>query len=231
MNSKIKNYVDVLFRDIPNTKKAKELKEEILSNLNDHFEAHVAEGKSENQAYTESLADLGDVDELLKSLEPERDLKNRIDEFRKSRAKKTAVAIVLYIIGIALLIGFGGMGEFISGLDEDKMGLIGLILMLVCAAVATGLIIYANMCAPQDVKDYLSKGSGIIPDRKPRTTGNKSLDAFFRFYWLLALAIYLFISFRTGAWYITWIIWIIAAAIKEAVYCFTGVDSKNADSE
>ena len=50
MNQKIKNYVDVLFDDIPNSRKAIELKEEILSNLNEHFEAHIAEGKSKNQA-------------------------------------------------------------------------------------------------------------------------------------------------------------------------------------
>ena len=70
MNSKIKNYVDVLFNDIPMTRKAAELKEEILSTLNEHFEAHLAEGKSENQAYTEALSDMGDIDELLESLTP-----------------------------------------------------------------------------------------------------------------------------------------------------------------
>ena len=78
MNSKIKNYVDVLFNDVPKTRKAVELKEEILADLNEHFEAHIAQGKSENQAYTEALADLGDIDELLSSLAPERELKPKI---------------------------------------------------------------------------------------------------------------------------------------------------------
>ena len=45
MNRKIKNYVDVLFNDVPKTIKAAELKEEILADLNEHFEAHISEGK------------------------------------------------------------------------------------------------------------------------------------------------------------------------------------------
>ena len=99
MNGKIKNYVDVLFNDIPQTRKAAELKEEILSNLNEHFEAHIAEGKSENQAYTEALGDLGDVDELLESLAPERELKPKIDDYRKKAAKNKSIAVMLYIFG------------------------------------------------------------------------------------------------------------------------------------
>ena len=43
-----------------------ELKEEILSNLNEHFEEHISEGKGENQAYTEALGDLGDIDDSAK---------------------------------------------------------------------------------------------------------------------------------------------------------------------
>ena len=46
MNTKIKNYVDVLFNDVPTTRKAQELKEEILADLNEHYASHIAEGKS-----------------------------------------------------------------------------------------------------------------------------------------------------------------------------------------
>lgn len=42
-------------------------------------------------------------------------------------------------------------------------------------------------------------------------------------YWMLVTALYLLISFLTGAWYITWIIWIVAAAVEmiiESIYGF-----------
>lgn len=226
MNTKIKNYVDVLFKDVPNTKKAKELKEEILSNLNDHFESHIAEGKSENQAYTDSLADLGDIDELLKDLEPEMDLKNKIDDFRKKRARNTAIAVMFYIFGVVMLIGFGAFGSFFEEAREEVMGVIGLILMFVFAAIGTGLLIYTNMSAPQDVKDYLTK-NGEIPKAEPEK--NTRLGSFMHLFWLIVLVVYLLVSFKTGAWYITWIIWIIGSAIKQAIYCFLNVDEKKSD--
>ena len=59
MNTKIRNYVDVLFSDAPRSKKAQELKQEILASLNEHFEEYIAQGKSENQAYSQAVADLG----------------------------------------------------------------------------------------------------------------------------------------------------------------------------
>ena len=128
MNTKIKNYVDVLFKDIPSTKKAQELKEEILSTLNDHFEAHIAEGKSENQAYTEALADLGDIDELLKGLEPEKELKEKIDLYRTKRAKHTSIAVIMYILGIICVIAFGSISDFFGSARADLFAVIGVIL-------------------------------------------------------------------------------------------------------
>ena len=41
-------------------------------------------------------------------------------------------------------------------------------------------------------------------------------------YWVLISAVYLLISFLTGAWYITWILWVASPAIEtlvKGVYC------------
>ncbi|MBR6079700.1 MAG: hypothetical protein IKP60_06065 [Treponema sp.] len=227
MDSKIKNYVDVLFKDVPKTKKAMELKEEILSTLNEHFEAHIAEGKSENQAYTDSLADLGDVDELLKSLEPEMDLKIKIDEYRKKRAKYTSISVVLYVLGLVCLIGLPGITSVFGLGNEDKTGIIGLILMFVFAAVGTAFIVYVNMSAPQDVKDYLTKNDSAESSGRGHRRGNRTVDSFMPIYWTLVLVVYMFVSFKTGAWYISWLIWVIGYAVKEAIYAFTGKNEKD----
>ncbi len=103
MNSKIKNYVEVLFTDIPSTRKSQELKEEILSNLNEHFEEHLREGKSENQAYTEALGDLGDIDELLKDLAPEQEIKEKLDKKLEKGIKIPLIAFT----GIKIFSGYG----------------------------------------------------------------------------------------------------------------------------
>lgn len=48
MNEKIYNYVNVLFTDIPRSKKTEDLKEEILSNMSERFEDYIQKGKTEN---------------------------------------------------------------------------------------------------------------------------------------------------------------------------------------
>lgn len=50
MENKLRAYMDHLFQDVPNTKKAVEVKEEILQNIVDKYHDLVAEGKSEEAA-------------------------------------------------------------------------------------------------------------------------------------------------------------------------------------
>ena len=68
MENKLRAYMDHLFQDVPNTKKAVEVKEEILQNIVDKYHDLVAEGKSEEAAYNIAIASIGDLDELLASL-------------------------------------------------------------------------------------------------------------------------------------------------------------------
>ena len=63
MNEKIRVYVNNLFEGAPNTKKANDLKDEIISNANDKYNDLISEGKSEQEAYEKVTADIGNVDE------------------------------------------------------------------------------------------------------------------------------------------------------------------------
>ncbi|MBQ3799829.1 MAG: hypothetical protein II837_05975 [Treponema sp.] len=219
MNGKIKNYVDVLFNDVPMTRKAAELKEEILSTMNEHFEAHIDEGKSENQAYTESLADMGDIDTLLESLAPERELKPRIEEYRQKKAKNTAIAVMLYIIGVVAQCAPPAICAVFEHGNEDKAGVIGFICMLLFVAAATGLLIYTKMSVPQDVEPYLVKKKEKFDTSTER---GRRLSAMSKLYWMVVTIVYLGISFWTMAWYITWLIWLIASALWQAIMLFSG---------
>ena len=229
MNRKIKNYVDVLFNDVPKTRKAAELKEEILADLNEHFEAHIAEGKSENQAYTEALGDMGDIDELLSTLTPERELKPRIDEYRRKKAQNTSIAVMLYIFGVILLCALPAISNIFGIWDEDKAGILGFILMLLCVAFATGLLIYTKMSVPQDVEPFLTKKAQ--PDFSCKEENAPFWTSFFKLYWLVVTIIYLFISFTSGQWHITWLIWLIGAAVKQAIIIFAGINPKDIDED
>mgnify|MGYP007056197327 CR=1 FL=1 len=219
MNRKIKNYVDVLFNDVPMTRKAAELKEEILSTLGEHYDAHVAEGKSENQAYTEALADMGDIDELLESIVPEKELKPKIDEYRRKRARNTAIAVMLYIFGGLLISGLPAVCAVFGLWNEAKAGVTGFILLLLCVLAATGLLIYTRMSVPQDVEPFLTRKKESFDTSTPQGRRRKGIASI---YWLLVTAAYLAISFATGAWYITWLVWLIASAGWQAIHLFAG---------
>ena len=103
MENKLRAYMDHLFQDVPNTKKAVEVKEEILQNIVDKYHDLVAEGKSEEAAYNIAIASIGDLDELLASLKDTSQMPNQMDSenymaWRKKSAIRISVAIMLYIL-------------------------------------------------------------------------------------------------------------------------------------
>lgn len=114
MNEKIYNYVNVLFTDIPRSKKTEDLKEEILSNMSERFEDYIQKGKTENQAYSLVISSLGDIDEMLAEVMPNDEFYEGADYFRNRNAILTAIAVSMYIIGAAFLIGLGAMAIFLN---------------------------------------------------------------------------------------------------------------------
>lgn len=216
MNKKIVNYVEVLFSDIPMTLKAKELKEEILSNLNDHFEAHLSEGMSETQAYTEAIRDLGDIDVMLKGIMPNRDIQEKIDNYNHTYARNTAISVVLYILSAAFLIGMAAFPAISGTGDEAIFALIGFIGMLVIVAAATGLIIYTNTSMPQEIGPYIRrKNKKSYYDTS--TKGGRIMKLLMDLFNMITVIVYLIVSFATEGWAITWLIFLIAEAIKIAI--------------
>lgn len=83
MNKKIRDYVEVLFSDIPRSQKANELKEELLSNMTERFDDYISQGKSENQAYSLVISNLGDVDEMLAEVMPDADFVSQARSYRR----------------------------------------------------------------------------------------------------------------------------------------------------
>ena len=216
MNSKIQNYVDVLFNDIPKSKKSMELKQEILSNMQEHFNAHIEEGLSENQSYTQAISDMGDIDELLKSIMPSKDIKEKLEQFKLVRARNISISVVMYIISVVFLIGFSSIPAIFGFGRVEVMSVIGLLLMLVVVALATGLIIYTNISTPEDLKPYLFKEDSTFN----KTNNSSHIKEIRSLFWTIVLIFYLLFSFLTSKWYISWIIWPIGAALNQAITLF-----------
>ncbi len=200
MEKKIDNYIDVLFSDIPRSKKATELKEELRANMNERYQDYMSQGQSETQAYSLTIANIGNIDEMLSEVMPDADFKKEAQRYRTRSAKLTGISVGMYILGAAAVVASALFGETAS--------VIGVVIMLVLAAVATGMIIYVNMSTPQEYKDFFQQS------RFGKINNDKKLEGIMSIYWGAATCAYLAWSFISFDWHITWIIWPIAGVLS-----------------
>ena len=201
MNEKLRRYIDDLFANAPSTVRAVELKEELYQNLTDKYNDLIAEGKSEESAFNIAIASIGDVDSLISGLTGEKRVIG--EKARKRSALLTAIAISLYILSPVSVI-----------LLQDEIGVMVLFLFV---AVATGLLIYNGVTRERYVKTDDTMVEDFKEWKQNSKQKNKAVEAIVGSFWLIAVCVYIVVSFMTGAWYITWIIFLIAAAISSLI--------------
>ena len=199
MREQLIQYVELLFAGAPDSN---EIKQEILQNTLDRFDDLVAQGKSPEAAYRLAISGIGDINEILGS-EPKTTAnydayysKNAATDEDGEKKKKRAVAIALYITCVIPVIALSNLGN----------GGLGVCLMLLMIGAATALMI---MTADKDEEDEKNEKSLAVqtPQQKLKNSIEKFIGA-------IGLAIYLVISFVTGAWHITWLIFPIEGCIK-----------------
>lgn len=215
-SEKVKNYVNALFAGVPRTNKAAELKEEIMSDMNERYNDYIRDGKSETEAYSLTIANMGDVDAMMRSVLPDEDFKQGAEKSRIRRARNIGIAIALYILSVIFVIGSSLFGT-------DNAAIIGVIIMLTLIAIATGLIIYTHMSTPLEYRDLdEQKEQELYATRSGRNLKN-ALSIF----WSLATIAYLLVSFLTMRWDITWLIWPVAAVVSGIIKTIWGLASNN----
>ncbi len=199
MRDQLIQYVDLLFAGAPN---AGDVKQEILQNTLDRFDDLIAEGKTPQAAYSLAIAGIGDVNEILASVPEPIAAQPALYEEEVSvpiwRRIMKAVAIFLYIICPIPLFVLGEIGM-------DTIGLCG---TLGIVAVATALICIAG--AGKNKKKSADKPENRTPEQELKEAVSTIL-------WAVGICVYLAISFLTGAWHITWVIFLIIPAVEGLV--------------
>ena len=200
MREQLIQYVDLLFAGAAD---CDDIKQEILQNTLDRFDDLVAQGKSPEAAYRLAIAGIGDINEILgnaprMSVSPAAP-QNRVAEPETpeeiKRKKLRAGAIALYILCALPLIILGDLG-----LDT-----LGLCLTLLLVAAATYLMIITGKDDPDDDEET---------PRKEKPAEHPMKENIGKIIWIVGLIAYFAISFTTGAWYITWIIFLIMACAR-----------------
>ncbi len=211
MQAKLRAYMDHLFAQTPPTKAAVELKEEMLQNLTDKYNDLLTEGKTPEAAFNIATASIGDISDLLAQLRQEelqmpRYTEDQLQRSRQRSALCISIAVMLYILCVVPCIIWSQYG---------------VILMFVMIAAATGLLIYNSMTklsykkTDDTVVEEFKEWKSESDERKKTIKSiNSAIGTIF-------LVLYFVISFSTGAWYITWLIFLISGAVQNIVKaCF-----------
>ena len=221
MKNKIRVYVETLFDGALKTEEVVEMREEILQNVIDKYDDLVADGKSEDEAYSIAVSGIGDVGALLRSMNGNEQEESYnpygkeenapVYTEQKQEAKgKTAyliIAVVLYILSIVPLIAADEL------VGTDKAEGIGACLLFVICAIATGFIIAYAASKPKTSSADIANESKLKSEKYENPVV-KSINGAI---WTVGTVIYFIVSFSTGAWFITWLIFCITDSVTEVV--------------
>lgn len=209
MIQRIRDYVNQLFANAPQTKRAMELREEVCSNLIDKFVDLTGHGMSEEDAYNAAVASIGDIDELFDTLKREQEQQEDPQVKRRS-ALLVSVAVALYICSVIPVI-LSDIAHF----DSDY----GVVAMFALCAVATALLVYNAMTRPKyhRTDDTMVEEFKEWKHEQGQGRYSSTFGAVSGALWTLVVAIYFIISFMFGIWAYSWIIFLIAAAVQQII--------------
>ncbi len=150
----IKNYLETMFANMPNTAQVLKAKDELYSMMEDKYNELMAEGVSENAAVGQVIAEFGNLDELAEVLGLEAEMKNQSKDDVQRR--KVTLEEAKEYIGICTKKGFyRSLGIFLciiasigpiicDALETSETA--GVVSMFACIAIAVGFfIVAANM--------------------------------------------------------------------------------------
>lgn len=196
MRDQLIHYVDLLFAGAPD---AGDIKQEILQNTLDRYDDLIGQGKTPEAAYRLAISGIGDINEILNGGEdsttpiPTAVPPTATAQPEKKLAWKTAlqaIGICLYILCPIPL--FAMQNE------------LGLCFLLAIVAVATALMVLSG--SKQTAKDNEAETTSA-PESEIRKAVRMVIST-------VGLCFYLILSFATGAWYITWVIFPMMAAAQ-----------------
>ena len=209
MNERIRKEVNTLFQNAPNTKRANDLKDEIISNAEDKYEDLIKQGKNEEEALQIVIKEIGNVDELIEELNKNNPIHTQyVEEARKKTGLIVSICVGLYILSVIACVVLDELGlpDFITASS-----------FLSIAGVSTCVLIYHFMTKPKYTKydDTIVEEFKEWKGKKDKNKEiKKTIDSII---WTLTVIIYLVVSFTFGIWYISWIIFLIASLIENII--------------
>ncbi|UOQ84790.1 permease prefix domain 1-containing protein [Gracilibacillus salinarum] len=150
------SYLDNMFASLPKTLEMKQLRDELLANMEEKYHELKQEGKTENEAIGIVISEFGNIDEIIESYDisqenqtgPNRLLtETEVDDYLETNrlaGKWIGLGVLLCIVGSAIIVLFTALFE--SGYIERNIALTtGVILFTILVAIAVSLFIYGGL--------------------------------------------------------------------------------------
>lgn len=156
----IKTYLENMFAGLPKTARVTELKDNILSNMEDKYNELKKQGKSENEAIGIVISEFGNIDELVSELGIHKSAEvntkpvvtqEEVDRYlnvKRVMGIQIGIGVFLCILAPAMLILISHLLEtqiIPNNLSENASGVPGLIILFLLIAAAVGLFIFSGM--------------------------------------------------------------------------------------
>lgn len=195
MRDQLIQYVELLFA---RARDCEDVKQEILQNTLDRYDDLIAEGKVPEAAFWLAITGIGDLNEILDT-QPANPSPGSAQSACHAPAPEADSARRLQRgIGIAMFI----------------LCPIPVLLCVVAGQVMLGISLMLAMIAMGTVLMVLSgKGHDSAPRRHATLFGSIAMSLL----WPLTTIVYFLISFATGAWFLTWLVFPIAGAISAVI--------------
>lgn len=215
IKNRLENHLDMLFAQVPPSRPAFELKEELLTNSLERYNDLRAKGFDEEEAFSSVVGSIGNISELVAALPQEEDTAFVFameEERRSRRALVVTVSVGLYILAVAVLF----LSFFLSTMLWSKLLFVGLAVTAALCIVPTCMLVYNSYRWPtpkQNTNSFYSAEDQTQRNKKAKAV-HGSISSLL---WIITVIAYMLISFSTGAWAITWIIFLVSACIETVI--------------
>ena len=199
MREQLIQYVELLFAGATD---CEDIKQEILQNTLDRYDDLIAEGKVPEAAYRLAIVGIGDINEILGAAGTSAPVVRQTAYIPESHEEDTPRKRLLRAIAIGLYI-LCPLPLFV--LSEFGMSTLGLCGLLAIVAVATVLMVLNGK------KETDERRTETAAANSPQKELKKAITRIIN---TIGLIVYFAVSFLTGAWHITWLIFPILAAIR-----------------
>ena len=208
MNEQILQHVETLFRDAPRKRHVSDIREELLSNMNEKYNDLIAQGRTPDEAFGVVAAGVGDIQSLIAEV-GEGDF-GGVREGRRKALQFYAAGGGLVVAGVLLF--FLLMGLRVNNIPVTIVSAVTLSLGLASFIYGSGLKWPEPYQKEDDsfVEEYKQKHT--TPSRNTRLRGAAS-----SMLWISVVMLYFLISFLSNSWATTWVIFLVGAVLQQVV--------------